>query len=378
MMPSGSKVRRLFPGILTQPDSTATSTAQRSYQRIVDSAVTAGVPGLQALVRKGDARWSVAAGLASVEHKRALTSSDRMRVASITKLFTYAATYALVDAGRLRLTDRALSLVPSRMLDGIPYGEDITVEQLLEHTSGLHNFNGANGADFFTDLFSDAQRGSRKWTARDLIAYARKPQNKPTNKPGEARNYSSTGYIVLESILERASGKPFPDLYHDLLFEPLGMSRTGVEGFDLDGTNIVDSYARPEGGDLTPPSPFDGRSPVRPDGLVNLSRGLRYYNAWARGAGAVATTVDDLARFMDAVTSGRMTVLRGQSRQFADLRQKARKKFDWNGGSRGIQATILYEPSIHATVIVITNSSNVGISSHDVATRLLDDARQRP
>lgn len=346
------------------------------YRAIVDRAIAEGTPGLQVYVKRGAAHWETAAGLSSVESARPMRLTDRIRVASITKMITYAAILELVRAGRLELTDRAVTLAPPGTLDGIPYADQITVAQLLEHKSGIYNFNGEDGADFFADLYSDPRRGSRSWTAGELLAYARRPGHRPTGRPGERVSYSSTGYIVLETILERITGKPFAAVYRELVFGPLEMRSAGVEGADFGADSIVSSYAKPEPGDRSGPSPFGGRRPVREDGLVDLSSGLTQYNGWARGAGAVAASVQDLARFMDAVAAGRVTVLSDQDSVFAQARRKPDSYFDWNGGSWGIQATILFEPYRDLTVIVLSNGSNVGQSSHDIARDLLSAARR--
>lgn len=346
-----------------------------AYQGVIDDAVAKGVVGLQAHVRKGEARWSGASGMASVEKSSAMSLSQRIRLASITKMLTYATVMELVKAGRLQLSDRAITLLPPGALDGVPFGNEITVAQLLDHTSGLHSFNGENGADFFNDLFSDPARGTRIWTAGELLAYAKKPQHRPTARPGEKTSYSSTGYIVLEMIIENLERKPFGQLFREHLFEPLGLKSAGVEGVDFGVREIADSYARPSRGDLTQPSPATGRKPARPDGLVNLSAGLQHYNAWARAAGAVAMSIEDLATFMRAVEQGRFPVLRDQAAQFQRSKLKPNAMFDWNGGSWGIQATILFEPYRDLTVIVLTNSSNRGPASHDIAKSLLAAAR---
>jgi D-alanyl-D-alanine carboxypeptidase len=304
--------------------------------------------------------------------------SQRIRLASITKMMTYATAMELVKQGRLNLSDRAITLLPPGALDGIPFAEEITVSQLLDHTSGLHNFNGEEGSDFFADLLSDPQRGRRLWTAGELLAYAKKSQHKPTARPGEKKSYSSTGYILLEMIMENVEKKTFPQLFREHLFESLGMKSAGVEGIDFGAPQIADSYARPARSDLAQPSPFSGRNAVRPDGLINLSAGLDHYSGWARAAGAVACNVEDLAKFMEAVSQGRFTVLRDQAAEFAQARQKPNKHFDWNGGSWGIQATVLFEPFRDLTVIVLSNASNSGPGSHDIAESLLAAAREAP
>lgn len=345
------------------------------YRAIVDHAVAQGVPGIQAHVERGAAHWEGTAGLSSVEETRPMTPSDRLRVASITKMMTYAAILDLVKSGRLRLTDRAVAVAPPGALDGIPYADEITIAQLLDHRSGLYNFNGEDGADFFADLFSDPARGSRSWSATDLLAYAKRPEHLPSGRPGARVSYSSSGYIVLETILERVTGRPFAEVYRQRLFNPLGMTSAGVEGADFGADSIVSSYARADQGDRIGPSPFTGRRAVRADGLENLSAGLAQYNGWARGAGAVAASVRDLAKFMDAVKAGRVTVLSDQQGEFAAAKLKPGASFEWNGGSWGIQATILLEPYRDITVIVLSNGTNVGPGSHDIARDLLSAAR---
>lgn len=350
---------------------------EQPYQTVID-AVSRGVPGIQAYVRHGESSWTGASGLASVEKSTAINLTRRIRLASITKMMTYATVMELVKAGRFQLSDRAVQLVPAGALEEIPFADEITVAQLLDHTSGLHNFNGEESRDFFADLFSDPRRGTRLWTAAELLAYAKKPEHRPTARPGEKTSYSSTGYIVLEMIIENIECEPFPQLFREHLFEPLGMKSAGVEGADFDVSGIVDSYARPSGSDLVNPSPFAGRKAARSDGLVNLSAGLEHYNAWARAAGAAAANIEDLARFMAAVREGRFIVLRDQAAEFARAREKPGKIFDWNGGSWGVQATVLFEPSRDLTVIVLTNASNSGPGSHDIAKSLLATARKTP
>lgn len=352
------------------------SPSETVCQRLIDEAVAKGVPGLQAYVRRGTARWNGTAGVSSVETGQAMTPTKPIRLASLTKMLTYAAVMELVKQHRLQLADRATSLLAPTELQGIPNASEISIAHLLDHRSGLYNFNGAEGQDFFRDLFGDPNRGARRWTPEELIAYAKRPGHRPTGRPGERLAYSSTGYIVLQMILERLENKPLSEIYRQLLFEPLEMKTTGVEGADFTAKEIADCYARPTVSDLTRPSPFPGRKAVRADGLVNLSANLQYYNAWAQSAGAVAAPAGDLAKFMDAVVAGRIEVLRDQAGQFARSKQKEGNKFDWNGGSWGIQATVLYEPARDLTVIVLLNASNAGMASHEIALDLLSAARK--
>jgi CubicO group peptidase (beta-lactamase class C family) len=285
-------------------------------------------------------------------------------------MMTYALTMKFVKAGKFKLNDRAVNLLGENALQGIPNAAGMTVQTLLDHTSGLHNFNGADGRDFFADLINDPQRGKRVHSAEELVAYARKPEHGPTGAPGAKTSYSSTGYIVLEMILTRAGKAPLAQLYRDELFVPLGMTTAGVEGVDFTTQQIADSYGIPDPTD-TRLSPFAGRKKVRADGLIDLSRGHTYYNAWARGAGAVAASVKDLAKFMDEVDAGRLTVVKSQAAEYRRLRTVRNGKLNWNGGSWGIQASIFSVPARDITVIVLTNASNVGPSSGDIGQQLI-------
>ena len=356
------------PGVLTGAEGD-------QYQSIIDSSVADGVPGIQAYVRKGQSSWTGAAGLSSIEQGRRMSASDRIRLASITKMMTYAAVMELVKEGQLQVSDQVQKHLPAGALEGIPHASEFTVAHLLEHKSGLHNFNGNDGEDFFQDLFGDPSWGTRVWKATELVGYARNSRHQPTSRPGEKTAYSSTGYIVLEMMLEHLEQKPFHVILRERLFAPLGMSSAGVEGADFSADQIIDSYARPAAGDLVGASPFRGGR-VRNDGLVNLSAGLKHYNAWARGAGAVAASVEDLAKFMEAVESGRITVLSEQPRQFEESKRKPGRRFSWNGGAQGIQASILYEPARELTVIILKNASNAGRSSNDIAKQLLAAAQE--
>jgi len=342
---------------------------ERRLARMVDEAVAQGVPGLQVHVSRGGRDWSRASGFASIETRRPMARTTRLRTASITKLMTYAVTMELVRQGRLKLTDRAVDRLDPRVLAGVPHAERITIAQLLDHQSGLHNFNGPDGQGFFRDLFADPARGDRIRTAQELIDYAKLPANRPDGLPGAGTWYSSTGYMVLELILERATGRPIHRLYRDLLFRPLAMTSAGMEGPELSTADIADSYAvRAVDADGVP-SPFDGRAPIRRDGLYNLSAGLRWYNGWARAAGAVALSADDLARFMAGVRAGRFTVFKDQAAALG--RASPTTVYDWNGGTFGVQATVLYAPAPDITVVVIENGSGAGKSAHDLAREIL-------
>jgi hypothetical protein len=89
----------------------------------------------------------------------------------------------------------------------------------------------------------------------------------------------------------------------------------------------------------------------------------------------VAVSAEDLARFMAAVRAGRLTIFKDQAARLNLSRLSQTAFYDWNGGTWGVQATILYAPAQTLTVIVVENGSNAGNGSHDLALELLKLAR---
>jgi D-alanyl-D-alanine carboxypeptidase len=98
--------------------------------------VEAGTPGVVGLVRTGERTWQGASGLGDLRANRPARAGDRFRVGSVTKSFVATLVLQLVGEGRLSLDDN-LERWPHGL---VPKGEQITVRELLNHTSGLYNY----------------------------------------------------------------------------------------------------------------------------------------------------------------------------------------------------------------------------------------------
>jgi CubicO group peptidase (beta-lactamase class C family) len=173
------------------------------------------IPGVSiAILRQGkiDARVY---GYASVEHCAAATPSSVFGIGSISKMLTAYAALQLAQAGKLRLDDAVVKYLPAAH----PAWDGITLRHLLTHTSGIRDYPGDDPAhprlavDRKAELDSD---GVIALFTRDPLNFA----------PGTDWAYSNTGYIVLSVALEKVTGKPFPALMRDLVYEPLGMRTT--------------------------------------------------------------------------------------------------------------------------------------------------------
>lgn len=134
-------------------------------------------------------------------------------LASVSKQFTAAIIVKLHEVGKLEYDDAVEKYIP-----GLPY-QGITVRQLLNHTSGLPEY----------EKLMDKEWDKTKVAGNtDIIAYLKKFHPAPIFKPGEKYQYSNTGYVLLGSIAEKVSGEDFISLCHKWIFDPLGMTGTDI------------------------------------------------------------------------------------------------------------------------------------------------------
>jgi D-alanyl-D-alanine carboxypeptidase len=235
-----------------------------------------------AYVDDGHRTWQGAAGVADLRTHRPLRADDRYRAASNTKTFVATVALQLVDEGKLRLTDTV-----QRWLPGVlPYGNQVTVRNLLNHTAGIPD----------NSLAPDIQiyKGDplRQWTPAELVALvSSQPQEFPT---GSKWAYSNTGYTLAGMIIERAGGHTLQSEIERRIIRPLHLDDTSfpVSTPFLDG-HFARGYSLDYDDDLNPvPGTLRDLTVRTPSGI------------WA--AGNLVTNLGDLAHFFRAVLRGRL------------------------------------------------------------------------
>lgn len=164
-----------------------------------------------AVVRNGRVAFSAAIGMADVARHVPITVHTPLDVASVSKQFTAYAVALLIDRGIVSLHDDVRTYVPELH----DYGTTITVRHLLEHTSGLKDWDG---------LFALSGRGIEDGISVDDVLTMVSRQTELNFEPGRQRRYSNTGYVLLAVIVERVTGKRFDAWTADNLFAPLGMN----------------------------------------------------------------------------------------------------------------------------------------------------------
>ena len=274
------------------------SATRPELQRILDGLVLGPgrvAPGVTAFVSGPRGTWSGAAGLANVKTGEAMWPSAPMHLDSQTKTWVAAVILQLVAAGRMRLDDTV-----ERWLPGVlPYGNRITVRELLDHTSGIVD---QNTFDTQAELF--IQRVHDPVLRSELLGFWQRLSTDPTAKlpasvalrfiatlpllwkPGTEFRYSNIGYEIAGLIAARAGGASLGTLLEQRITRPLRLT----------------SAAYVPGGEVGPAHPLDYT--VGPDGTAREA--TDYYRADEGASGAVIANARDDARFLTSLMRGRL------------------------------------------------------------------------
>lgn len=171
------------------------------------------LPGAALLViRDGRLVISKGYGLAVLSPKQIVTSNTHFRMASVSKQFTAMCILFLQKQGKLNLSDKAIQYLPS-----LPAcAGDITIEQLLTHTSGIEDYESLIPKDQ-REQISDA----------DVLQLIGKSDSLYFS-PGSQFRYSNTGFCLLTQIVEKVSGLAYPVFVRNNIFLPAGMRNTTI------------------------------------------------------------------------------------------------------------------------------------------------------
>jgi CubicO group peptidase (beta-lactamase class C family) len=221
--------------------------------------------------RNGRTVFSGAYGLADRERKIPNTLNTRFRIGSMNKMFTGTAVLQLVQAGKIKLEDpvgKYLTDYPNRDI-----AAKVTIHHLLTHTGGT--------GDFFGPEFDAHRRELR--TLQDYVKLF--GARGPGFEPGSRWSYSNYGMLLLGVIIERASGVGYYDYVQDHIFKPAGMTGTASLSEDEVVADRSVGYMNRDGAwkPNTDTLPYRGTS-----------------------AGGGYSTVEDLVRFANALTSHRL------------------------------------------------------------------------
>ncbi|MGZ6778661.1 MAG: serine hydrolase domain-containing protein [Mycobacterium sp.] len=301
-----------------------------------------GIPGaIVALSIPGQIEYAKAFGVGDTATGDPMLVNDFTRIGSVTKTFTGTAILQLVDQGRIALSDPI-----SRYVDGVPFGDVITLDLLGRMRSGLPDYTETD--EFLSRAFTELPTGPDAFasTSRDLIDAAfRQPMDFP---PGTDFKYSNTNAVLLGMVVEKVAGLPLAEYFEHNIFGPLDLLRT--------------SY--PRNGSM--PIPYAHGYHKAPDGeIVDASL---WNPSWGNAAGAIVSDLADMTVWAVALGKGTLLHPDTQARRISDGTPAAAgldydfaifNTHGWlghNGDIPGYATVVVYLPERDASLVVFTNS----------------------
>ncbi len=226
-------------------------------------------PGAAVLAScEGDVVFRGSFGLASLELGVPVDSDTAFCLASVTKSFTGLATMMLIEQERLFVDDHVTDFLP-----WLTKAEGVTVEHLLTHTSGIPDMDSAPGYNEVLHQEVSPKELIETIATRELEF-----------EPGERFEYSNINYAILGYLIELVSGQPWETFLKKRIFDPAGMSRSDYGGHRRVLAGAATGYT-PRGGEWA------------------HARALSYTRGY--GLGGLFSTVNDLERWHQALSSGR-------------------------------------------------------------------------
>ena len=174
------------------------------------------IPGVSlGVMRDGKIIKATGYGLANVELNAPVTPQSAFHTESVGKTFTAVGVMILLEEGKVGLDDKITRYLPESPKEW----KDVTVRQLMTHTSGIPDYLGEFSGKMLVDL-------RRDYTEEQLLhVIASAPMD---FQPGEKRVYCNSGFVILGALIHRVSGKPWAEFLQERIFGPLGMTATRV------------------------------------------------------------------------------------------------------------------------------------------------------
>jgi len=328
--------------------------AQRIDADVRAALAHAGAPGAAiAIIRDGQLDYAQAYGERDAERHLPVRVDSHFEIGSITKQFTVAAVLQLRAAGKLDIDAKLATYLPKA-----PHASEVTLRQLLSHTSGLH--------DYFAT--PDVEAAAVKPARFDQVI-ARVSSLPLDFAPGSRWSYSNTGYVLLGRIIEIASGERYNHYVRAHFFRPLGMAQSFTVADEAHLPDMAVGY-RHAGGRRE-------RSPTISDSFGwsagNIVSTLADLEKWNRAlmAGTVVSPADYRLMTTSVMTTENGDVGYGLG-LFVDSAQ-GQPRIGHTGGSFGFTTANEYFPNQHLRLIAFTNDGDGPPEPGEILTNVLFD-----
>jgi len=292
-------------------------------------------------------------GCANLEWQIPNSPTTKFRLGSITKQFTAAAILLLEEQGKLKITDLITKYLPD-----IPAAwNDITIVNLLTHTSGIPNYTS------FPDFISITT--STKTPEQQIELFRNKPLD---YQPGASYAYNNSGYVLLGYLIELISGQSYQDFVLNTIFKPLAMNDSGYDTHAAIMLHRASGYT------------------ISTDGFRNadyLDMSIPY------SAGSLYSTTQDLRRWLEGLFTGKILSPQSLKKMITPVTNDyglgvimqpvdGCNTIMHGGGINGFSTMMLYSPEDKLMVIVLANLNGIGFVPGDLATKLVTIAHGKP
>jgi len=272
--------------------------------------------GSIAIFEDGKEQFRRIYGYADKAKKKKANKKTKYRIGSISKTFTAVCIMQMVDEGRIKLDQKLAVFYPD-----LPNADKISIEQLLRHRSGLHNFL---DDDDYTDYLKEEQ--SRAAHIKRFI------EKGVDFEPGEKYSYSNTNYVLLAFICEDVDRKSFSEILSKRITKPLKLKNTQhTGGYNLKNKEALSYYWSGE-----------------------WQNGWQTHGSVSIGAGSLISTVSDLNRFFCALENEKLvsapayekmkTMVEGYGLGLFSIPWKEDVGYGHTGGIDGFQSVLAYFP----------------------------------
>lgn len=262
------------------------------------------------------------------------------QIASITKSITSTTVLKLVELGKLSVKESLSKYYP-----GFNHGDSITIEHLLTHTSGIHNYTETDT----TILETDEKR---------MIPFLKKL---PSDfSPGTGWHYSNSNYLLLGYIIQKVSGMSYWDAVRKFVFTPAGMNSSGFDMIHLQSVNKAIGYDELTDSTIIPARITDSTVPF--------------------GAGAVYSTVRDLYKFHQAMQANKLISKSTQALAYARPGYgygwqldsiKGKRVISHSGSINGFGSNFARIPEEDLCIVVLSNKYGSTFNSMNITRKLL-------
>ncbi|MGE6596314.1 serine hydrolase domain-containing protein [Bacillus proteolyticus] len=264
---------------ISSPSQAHDQKNRNGWKQVMQESVQLGTPGILAKTSNNGKTSIYTAGVADLSTKKPMKSDYRFRIGSVTKTFTATTVLQLVGENRVQLDDPIEKWLPG-LIQGNGYdGNQITIRQLLNHTSGI--------AEYLKSKDADIMNSKKTYTAEEIVKMGLSLP--PDFSPGKGWSYSNTGYVILGMLIEKITGNSYAEEIEKRIIEPLDLSNTFLPGNStvIPGKNHARGYMKMEG--------------------TSELKDITYYNpSLAKSAGDMISNADDLNTFFSSLLGGKL------------------------------------------------------------------------